>query len=129
MTARRSKKNKRWALVKFCFFLYVFISVFVLMWLRMAAVKLEYELAQFGKEKSLLVKESGLISAERANLYSVVKIEEIATKELGMSFPERKKIFFVKKTIGAVPYRASMKSVTTFRDALSNNYKMSQNYK
>lgn len=128
MTPRRLKKNKRWTIIKFCFFLYVFIGVFALTWLRTTVVNLEYDLSQLGDQKMALVREGRLLSAERASLYSVGKIEEVAIKELGMSFPKREEIFFVKKTTGAAPYKVFIKSVSEssrtdseLRDALHNS--------
>lgn len=117
MMTRRVKRHKRWGLLKFCFFLFVFISVFAIVWLRTAVVNLGYELSELEKQKTLLLREGRLISAERANLYSVGKIEEVAIKQLGMSFPKREKIFFVKKTRGAAPYKASIKSVPASQEA------------
>lgn len=115
MTARRLKKNKRWGFIKFCFFFYMFISVFVLIWLRIAVVKLEYELGQLREQKTALLKDGKLISAERANLYSVGKIEEVAIKQLGMTFPKREKIFFVKRVTVATPHKASVKEARNGR--------------
>jgi cell division protein FtsL len=121
MTARRLKRNKRWALAKFCFFIYVFISVFSLVWLRTTVVNLEYELSQLENQKKALLREGKLLSAERANLYSAGKIEEIAIKHLGMSFPKRDKIFFVRRIAGAVPYKASINPVRNiFSDGIKS---------
>lgn len=111
MTARRLKRNKRWTLAKFCFSLYVFIGAFTLIWLRTTVANLGYELSQLENQKMALLREGKLFSAERANLYSAGKIEEIAIKDLGMSFPKRDKIFFVKRTTGAAPYKASINPV------------------
>ncbi len=111
MTARRLKRNKKWRLIKFTFSLCLFIGVFVLIWLSTTVVNLEYELNQLGKQKMELLREGRLVSAEKANFYSMEKIEVVAIKRLGMSLPKREKIFFVKKTTGAAPYKASIKSV------------------
>jgi cell division protein FtsL len=111
MTTRRLKRNKRWKLIKFTFFLGVFIGVFALIWLRTMVVNLEYELSQLGKQKMELMREERLVSAEKANFYSMKQIEETAIKQLGMNLPKREKIFFVKKITGAAPYRVSTKSV------------------
>lgn len=120
MTARCLRRNKRWAFTKFCFFLYVVISVFALVWLRTTVVNLSYELSQLENQKARLLREGRLFSAERANLYSAGKIEEIAIKDLGMGFPKRDKIFFVKKVTGAIPYKASINLV---KEDVSNEVK------
>lgn len=89
----------------------MFIGVFALIWLRTTVVNLEYELSQLGKQKIELERKERLVSAEKANFYSMKKIEEVAIEQLGMSLPKREKIFFVKKTTGAAPYRVSTKLV------------------
>ena len=111
MTSRRVKKDLRWKLIKFTIFLCVFVGVFALVWLRTTLVNLEYELNELGNQKMELLKERRMVSAEKANFYSVEKIEQVAMEKLGMSLPKREKIIFVKRTTGAAPYRASNKSV------------------
>lgn len=112
MTTRRLKRNKRWKLIKFTFFLCVFIGAFALIWLSTTVINLEYELSQLGKQKMKLMSEGRLVSAEKENFYSMEKIEKIAIKRLGMSLPKREKIFFVKKTTSAAPYKVFTKSVS-----------------
>jgi cell division protein FtsL len=120
MTARRVKKDRKWTLLKCCFFIYAFIFVFVLIWLRIGVVNLEYQLGELGSKKTKLMKQGRILSAERASLYSAGKIEKIATKQLGMIFPERERVFFVKKTISAAPYRVSIKSTPMLSDNSSD---------
>lgn len=93
--------------MKFTFFFCVFIGVFTLIWLRTAVVSLEYELSELGRQKTELLREEKLVLAEKASFYSIEKIEEIAVKRLGMSLAKREKIFFVKETTGAAPYKVS----------------------
>jgi len=111
MTTRRAKRDTRWKITKFALFLCTFILVFALVWLRTTVVKLEYELSQLGKQRMELVREEKLVSAEKASFYSIGKIEDVAIKKLGMSLPERDKVFFVKRTTGPAPYRVSIKSL------------------
>ncbi len=111
MTTRRLKRNKRWGLLKFGFFICIFIGVFTLIWLRTTVVNLAYELSQLTDQKKELNREGKLILAEKAGFYSAERVEEVAIKRLGMSLPKREKVVFVKKTTGAIPYRVSAKSV------------------
>ncbi len=111
MTTRRLKRNKRWGLLKFGFFICIFIGAFTLIWLRTTVVNLEYELSQLTDQKKELNREGKLILAEKAGFYSAERVEEVAIKRLGMSLPKREKVVFVKKTTGAIPYRVSAKSV------------------
>ena len=112
MTKRRLKKDKRWAVIRFCFFAYIFMGIFALICLRTKVVSLEYELGQLENQKIELMRETQKLSAERASIYSVGKIEKVASKKLGMGFPERERVFFVERTEGPAPYRASVKSDT-----------------
>lgn len=112
MTARRLKKDKRWAFKKFCILSYIVMSFFTLVWLRNDVVSLEKEIGQMESKKTKLVRVAALASAERANLYSVGKIEAVAMKQLGMNVPNRESIFIVKKTTGAAPYKASVEAAS-----------------
>ncbi len=110
MSPRRGKKDKKWILMKFGFFSCFAVSIFALVWLRTAVVNLEYKVGELDKQKVELVREKKLVIARRASFYSAKKIEDMAIKRLGMRLPERENIFFVKRTKGAGPYRASMGS-------------------
>lgn len=111
MMRRRLKRDKRYGLLKFSFFLYTLLGVFALIWLRTAVVNLEYELSQMEKQKVGLIREGKLISAEKAYLYSAREVEGVAIKQFAMSLPKRENIFFVKKINEAAPYKASISSV------------------
>ncbi|MDP3296515.1 MAG: hypothetical protein Q8N09_02820 [Thermodesulfovibrionia bacterium] len=117
MTARRLKKDKRWAFKKFCILSYIVMSFFTLVWLRNEVVSLEKEIGHMESKKTKLVRVAALASAERANMYSVGKIEEVAMKQLGMNVPNRERIFTVKKTTGAAPYKASVEAASELNRA------------
>ncbi len=111
MTSRRARWDIKWKLTKFAFTLCFLALIFSLIWLRTTTVSLEYELAQYSKQRIDLVKQEKMVLAEKARDYSVAKIEDVAIKKLGMSLPDRKKVYFVKQTTGAAPYKVSIKSV------------------
>ncbi len=111
MTARTLKKDKRWALMKFCLLTYIGIAIFTLIWLRNEVVSSEKEIGQLENRKTKLIRVAAQASAERAKLYSVANVEEVAMK-LGMRSPQRERIFTVKKTTGAIPYKASFESIS-----------------
>ncbi len=121
--ARRLKRDKRWGLQKLGFFVCAFVSVFTLIWLGTAVVGLEKELNKMEGRKKALVNQGKLISAEMAKIYSVGMVDKVALEQLGMSLPKREKIFFVKRSTGAAPYKASAKSFS----ALSNTSSDSKN--
>jgi cell division protein FtsL len=109
MSPRRLKGDKRWALIKLFFWIYVCAGIFTVIWLTTHVVKLEYELGQLSKKKLELLEENQNLSAERARLYSASNIEKIAVKKLGMTYPDRKNFFFVKRFPEAAPYKVSVK--------------------
>ncbi|MBI4843328.1 MAG: cell division protein FtsL [Nitrospirae bacterium] len=108
MTTRRRKQNKKWMLLKLGLFIYLIAGVFTIIWFRTEVVSLEYELGELNRQKTGFIREQRLIMAERASFYSVKNIEETAVKVLGMSPPERKNIYYVERTEGAVPYKVSL---------------------
>jgi cell division protein FtsL len=105
----RMKKNARWKLMQYAFFIWVFISVFALICLRTEVVNLEYELGELGKQKVVLVREGKSVTAEKARFNSMEKIEKVAVERFGMSLPQRDNIFFVKRTRGAAPHTVSIR--------------------
>ena len=118
--ARRLKRDKRWGLLKLGFFICVFVSIFTLIWLRTAVVGLEHNLSQMKGQKKALVNQGKLISAEMARIYSVGSVDKVALEKLGMSLPNRGKIYFVKRATGAAPYKASAKSFSALGNTSSD---------
>jgi cell division protein FtsL len=108
MTTRRIKKTRKWLLLKLGLFLYLVMGLFALIWLRTAIINMEYELAELNTQKLALLREGKYLMAKRASLYSAMKVEDIATKRLGMNLPDRENIFYVKRTKKAGAYMASM---------------------
>ena len=108
MTSKRTKRKKRWTLVKFGLTLYLAAGMFALIGLRTAVVNLEYDIGNMNKQKVGLIRKSKALSAQRAGFYSSKTIEDVATQKLGMSLPDRQKVFFVKRETGASPYKVSM---------------------
>lgn len=111
MITRRLKKNKKRGLIKFGFFLYMFIGIFALVWLRTAVIKLEYQITDLQKQKNSVEREKKLISAERAQIYSVKEIENVATNNLRMTPPQRERLFFVERILAPAPYGVPVRSV------------------
>ncbi|MBI4826819.1 MAG: hypothetical protein HY807_10440 [Nitrospirae bacterium] len=107
MTTRRSKK-KKWTLLKFSLFIYFVAGLFTLIWFRTQVVSLEYELGSLNQQKTSLMREQKLVTANRANFYSAQNIEATAVNVLGMSPPDRKNIFYVGRTEEAGLYKVAM---------------------
>jgi len=110
MTGKRVKNSKkRGGLLKCGFILYFGFCLFATVWLRAAVVNLEYELGKIDDVRAGLLSTRKTELAQRASYYSHEKIEKVAFDRLGMSLPEREKVFFVKRTQAAAPFRASIK--------------------
>jgi len=120
MMTRRAKKNKGWALLKLFFFAHIVICAFAIIWLRTEVIKVEYEINQLEGQKIKLARQKRLLLAERANLYSAGKVEEVAMKQLGMSLPKREMYFLVEKAQDAAPYKASAKQSINRREVSAN---------
>ena len=112
MKARRLKKDRRWGLMKFCLITYIGIAFFTLIWLRNEVVSFEKEIGQLENKKTKLIGMVARASAERAKLSSVANVEQVARNQLGMGSPHRERIFTVKKTTGALPYKASFELIS-----------------
>lgn len=110
MTSRRMRNQKRRGpFLKFMFFVYFACCLFTMIWLRTAVVNLEYELGEYGRLRADLESKGEMVVAQRANNYSVEKIEKVALKRLGMTMPERENVFYVRRSADARLLRASMK--------------------
>ncbi|MBI4654141.1 MAG: hypothetical protein HY752_04010 [Nitrospirae bacterium] len=112
MITRRLKKNKRIGFIKVGWLLYMFASIFTIIWLRTAVFNLEYKVWQLQKDKDTVMRERKLTSAERVSLSAMKRMEEVAIKDFGMGPPKRENVFFVKKIQGPRPYEASTKSAS-----------------
>ena len=109
MNIRRTRNGNKKIFLKLGFCLYFVFCLFAIIWLKAAVVNLKYELGELDKMKADLVRERKMAVAQRANFYSTEKIEKVAMGRLGMTLPMRENVFYVKRTLAAGPYKASMK--------------------
>lgn len=108
MNTRRMKRTGGWFLLRLSILLYLIAGLFSLIWLRTTIVNMEYEIGELNTQKVVLLREEKLLMAERASLYSAMKIEDIATNGLGMNLPDRENIYYVKRTREAGVYTTSI---------------------
>jgi cell division protein FtsL len=109
MTNRRARNGKkRGAVLKLSLILYICFCLFAIVSLRTAIFNMEYELGELDKFRAGLMSERKMMIAQRANFFSTERVENVAIKRLGMRLPERENVYFVKRTVLAGPYRASM---------------------
>jgi cell division protein FtsL len=82
-------------------------GVFGIVSLRSEIRHVEYELGALQRELGGVLKERKDLMAERAALLSIHTVEQRAEEDMGLSFPDRTKVFYVKRDMGDVPYEAS----------------------
>ena len=109
MTTRRAKRDQKGAFLKFGMIVYLGICLFSIVWLRAAVLNIEYELGELDMLKSDLIGERKMMVAKRASFYATEKIEKVAIKRLGMSMPNRHNVYYVKRSMPATTYKASLK--------------------
>lgn len=108
MKSRRLKNNGKWTIFKLLLCIYLIGGLFSIVGLRASVVNIEYDLADLGRQKEALVRQSKLLVAQRASLYSSRKVEDIAIAKLGMQFAKREDVIFVRKEPDVGIFRASL---------------------
>lgn len=80
---------------------------FGIVWLRSNIVSTEYRISELENGKMERMRETKMLMAERASVLSMKKAEKRIVTELGLAFPDRKKVLYVdiRKT---GPQRASV---------------------
>lgn len=87
----------------------VVLGVFGLVWLRSSIRSVEYEIGALERELGGVQKGRKVLVAERASLFSIQKTGKIAGERIGLDFPDRAKVFYVKRDKGDIPYEASFR--------------------
>ncbi|MDA8324587.1 MAG: hypothetical protein M0033_00030 [Nitrospiraceae bacterium] len=85
----------------------MFIGFFGLIWLRSSIRSEEYEIGALEKEHWGVLRQRKDLEADRATLFSAGQIGSVTAEKLGMDFPDRTKVFYVKRDRGSIPYEAS----------------------
>ena len=105
--AMRSGSGMLSYLLKVSACLVVVIGFFGLIWLRSSIRSVEYELGALENEHWGVLRERAQLEADRATLFSDEKIGAVAVEKLGMEFPDRTMVFYVKRDRGSIPYEAA----------------------
>ncbi|NOZ26137.1 MAG: hypothetical protein GXO94_08640 [Nitrospirae bacterium] len=82
--------------------------IFSTIWLHSRVTAFEYELGQLQKQRVALIKERRELVAKRAQMVSLKKVQYIAANRMGLVYPDRKRVFFVKSDRGPTPYTAGL---------------------
>ncbi len=84
-------------------------GIFGVVWLRSSIRSEEYEIGSLERELGGVLKERKYLLAERAQVISIQAMETDAGDGAGMEFPDRKKVFYIKRDRGDIPYEASLR--------------------
>ncbi len=87
--------------------LLLLFGIFSIVWLRSSVRAMEYNIAQLEDQKMKVLKERKMLMAEKASLLSIQNVKNSEDGKLGLVFPDRVKVIYVKKG-GSVPYRVSL---------------------
>lgn len=80
------------------------MGVFGLVWLRSSVISLEYHIGRMEKQKLEALKQKRAFEADLAALLSIRQVEDG-----NLVFPDRKRVFYVKRDKGGIPYAASLR--------------------
>lgn len=85
----------------------VVLGIFAVVGLRSNIRQVEYEIGTLERELGAVLKERKSLLAERASTLSIHAFGTRAGESLGLGFPDRQKVFYVKRDKGDIPYEAS----------------------
>ncbi len=76
----------------------IILCVLGLIWQRLQVLNIGYSIEQMEAQKKELLREKKALQIEIATLSAPERIEVIASNHLGLTTPDRKNIYVVKKT-------------------------------
>lgn len=85
-------------------------GIFGIVSLRAEIRSVEYQLGGLEKDLRDVLKERKNLMGQRAALLSINTVEQRAGETLGLDFPDRSKVFYVKRDKGDIPYEASLRN-------------------
>jgi len=103
----RYRKNKMVSVFKVLAVLFLVVAVFTVVWLRASVTSLEYKLSSLEKMKMEALRNQKTLVAQKAGLLALTRVDKIDLSGTGFSFPERKRVVYVKGVDVKGPYKAS----------------------
>jgi|NGEPerStandDraft_6_1074524.scaffolds.fasta_scaffold207884_2 hypothetical protein len=103
----RSTNNRTVSVLKALSLALLVILVFSVVWLRSSVTTIEYKLSDLEKKKTEALREQKTLVAQKAGLMALTRVETSDLAGYGFSFPERKKVVYVKGTGYEAPSRVS----------------------
>jgi hypothetical protein len=84
----------------------LFLGVFGIVMLRSNIVSMEYGIGAMERQRDEALKERKTLVAEYALLRSIQRVDE---RDIALEFPDRQKVFYVKRDEGGIPYTVSLR--------------------
>ena len=103
---KREEKNLVWNVVRILLAPLIIVSVFLLVWLKSEITSLEYRISDFENKRLGLLKDKKELILKRSDILSIENVEHVAMNRFGLTFPDRKKVFYVKRGEGPYNVRA-----------------------
>ncbi len=94
-------------IIKPLFVTFLLCGLFGIVWLRSNFISAEYTISEFENKKADRLREAKMLMAEKASLMSMHKVEKTAVRDIGLVFPDRKKVVYVKERTQG-PQRVSL---------------------
>lgn len=84
--------------IKAVLIIFPLLIIFSIVWLRSNIVAFEYDMGQLQLQKANLINEKRELTAKKARLASVQKITYFASNEMGVTYPDRKNVFYISSS-------------------------------
>jgi hypothetical protein len=84
-------------IVKPLFVTFLLCGLFGIVWLRSNYTSMEYTISELESIKIDRLRQAKMLMAEKASLMSMRGVERTAGRDLGLVFPDRKKVVYVKE--------------------------------
>jgi len=94
-------------IIKPLFIAFLLFGLFGIVWLRSNYTSMEYTISELENRKADKLREAKMLMAEKAVLMSMHRVEKTAVRDLGLVFPDRTKVVYVKERAQG-PQRASL---------------------
>ncbi len=103
----RYRKSRTVSVLKALSIVLLIASVFGMVMLRSNVTSLEYTLSKLEKAKLEAQRDQKTLVAQKAGLMALTRVEQTDLTDMGFTFPERKRVVYVKGADFQGPYRAS----------------------
>ncbi len=103
----RHRKNRTVFALKVLSVLLIVASIFAVVCLRASFTSLEFRLSNLEKMKMEALRDQKTLVAQKAGLMALTRVEKADLAGLGFSFPERKRVVYVRGADVKGPYRAA----------------------